>query len=181
MSSTRRKVRCFNTRLAPHAALFGPPRASNVPPIRILCHFARHPRDCRLVARLGLDQELHFADVAIAVEWERHIDVQDVAEPRAGIAESHAATQIAQRARIAVADDAAAPGTADIAEDRGAEAGEPKGVPIGVKALLHGEQATRGARFVAKRITAKSRVAADQKLRVRIERISSGAIQEREQ
>ncbi len=49
---------------------------------------AARPDPHRLVACLGLDQELHFADVVIAFQGKRQIDVQDIAKAGTGVAES---------------------------------------------------------------------------------------------
>ena len=70
----------------------------------------------RLVTRLGFDEKLRFADVAITPQRKRYINVQDIPQSRAGVAEAHPEAHVAQRAGVAIADHTTSPSPADIGE-----------------------------------------------------------------
>src|SRR5262245_40788748 len=118
---------------------------------------------------LRLHQKLHIVDGGIAVERERQVDVDDVAEPRAAVAEPQADTHVLQQAQARRADGAFAPGSTDIEEGSGTDPNQAKRIPVREVALLHGQQRTGLASLIAKRVAAESIVAAEQDLRIQIE------------
>src|SRR5580658_9201219 len=90
-----------------------------------------------LEALHGLPQGLKSLDAGDVVERQRESDVQYVAEAGAGIAETQTEPHVPQQPRVAVADDAVAPGPAYVRENGASHPHQSKRVPIGIEALLH--------------------------------------------
>jgi len=89
-------------------ALFAP--AQSDPGVRIGARTALEPFH-------GLHQHLESLDPRDVVERKREIDVQHVSEAGASISEPQTKSHVPQQPGIAVADDAAAPGTAHVGEN----------------------------------------------------------------
>src|SRR5262245_28961836 len=78
----------------------------------------------------GLHQKLHIIDGRVAVEREREIDVNDIAEPRPTVTEPQADAHVLQHAQTRRADGTLAPGSADIEERGGADTNQAKRIPV---------------------------------------------------
>src|SRR5271163_5043343 len=128
----------------------------------------------KLKALHRLHQELHSLDPGNIADRESKIDVQHVAEAGTRIADPQSEAHVLEQSRITVADDAAAPGTADIRKNSAPDPYQAIGIPIGEKSLLHRQQRARGARLEAQWITAQTVVAAEQQLHVGIEHVGRG-------
>ena len=99
----------------------------------------------------------------------RKIDVDHPAATGTRVGQAQTDTDVAQNAKLLRAFRCAAPDLADIGERRGSDAKQAERIPVGVEALLDGQQGTAFAIGIAKRVATQTVVAAERDLLVEIE------------
>src|SRR4030095_11225188 len=119
-----------------------------------------------------LDQELHTVNRRIAVERKGHVDVQYVAERRAGGGQAQTESHVTQQPLRRTAQGVAAPGGTHVVEHRRPDVEQLERIPAGEEALLGGEQPRASTGLVTQRVAAQPAVAAQQDLLVRVEVLS---------